>query len=485
MFRAGSSNDLEVATDSSFSPGGGLSHGSVVAMVGGTPILWTSSKQPLPCLSTAESELVEAIEGVILGDSLACLVEEVEGKIQKTLKCDNAAAVSLSTAKGGAWRTRHLRVRAAHLRWRIDSDEWKMEHQYGKSLVADLGTKVLSAHRVKDLMEKMNLAEQPRAVDQRVAAELQEEYKEENVAWEENREPLPSIAQLVYRHDLQRITKLVTVIMALEKIKGAVAQAEDDAGRDGNLYLQAFAVIVMMCGIAIWEIAKKILALCTAQSEVPAVVEQEAPPQHEEPRVATMRLRRPGTCQAAGSAALRRDPWERAEEMRHLHEGDDGPQQLHREVPHRREVEQLHREVPHRQGVENLHPEVPRREGVEPLHRGHHRHEDRQGNHQENEEPAQTLEEGVQPGRALPVVGPIITPTGKKFHRSGLCPTLECSKKIRKQGCGTCAHRYAATEWVWKDEEEVVHFERHCPRLQGSMMPYEECLKCGRLSGLS
>ena len=98
---------------------------------------------------------------------------------------------------------------------------------------------------------------------------------------------------------------------------------------------------------------------------------------------------------------------------------------------------------------------------------------------------AHAFEEGVQPGRALPVVGPIITRTAKKFHCSGHCPTLDCSRKIRKQGCGECARSYAATKWVWKDEEEVAHFERHCSRLQGAIMPYQECLKCGRLSGLS
>ena len=62
------------ADNASFAPGRGLSHGSVVAMIVGsdaTPIMWRSSKQPLPCLSTAESDLVEAIEGVIVGDSLA------------------------------------------------------------------------------------------------------------------------------------------------------------------------------------------------------------------------------------------------------------------------------------------------------------------------------------------------------------------------------------------------------------------------------
>ena len=120
-FRTSSRCRLVVSTDASFVPGGGLSHGSVVAMIGGsdgTPIMWRSSKQPFPCLSTAKSELVEAIEGVIVGDSLACMIEELEGKIEKTLFCDNTAAVCLATQKIGSWRARHLKVRAAHLRWR-------------------------------------------------------------------------------------------------------------------------------------------------------------------------------------------------------------------------------------------------------------------------------------------------------------------------------------------------------------------------------
>ena len=137
--------------------------------------------------------------------------------------------------------------------------------------------------------------------------------------------------------------------MALDKIKGAVAQAEDDAGRDGNLYLQAFAMIMMMCGIAIWEIAKKILAYCTARSEAPAIEEEEVQQRCEEPRVATMRLRRPRTCQAAGSATPRQEP-ERAEEPRRSGVGRD----LHRGEYHGGE-QQLQQELPHHGGVQ---PEV-------------------------------------------------------------------------------------------------------------------------------
>ena len=135
--------------------------------------MWRSSKQPFPCLATAESELVEAIEGVIVGDSLACMIEELEGKSDKTLLCDSTAAVCLATQRVGCWRTRHLKVRAAHLRWRIEND-WEMVHQNGKELVADLGTKVLGPIRFTELKELMSMERMPEpAMEKVMARELQ------------------------------------------------------------------------------------------------------------------------------------------------------------------------------------------------------------------------------------------------------------------------------------------------------------------------
>lgn len=93
-------------------------HGCVIITVGGTRVAWKRCKQPFPALSTAVAELIGVIEAVVVGDSISCMVDEVTGGIAKFLKCDNTAAVSIASSATGAWRTRHLKVRAAQ-RWKI------------------------------------------------------------------------------------------------------------------------------------------------------------------------------------------------------------------------------------------------------------------------------------------------------------------------------------------------------------------------------
>ena len=68
---------IDVYTDSSFAPNAGRSQGASVIFYQNCPITWRSGKQPLVTLSTAESELLEAIEGVVLGNSTKGLVEEL------------------------------------------------------------------------------------------------------------------------------------------------------------------------------------------------------------------------------------------------------------------------------------------------------------------------------------------------------------------------------------------------------------------------
>ena len=60
-----------VSTDASFAPGGGLIHGSVVAMIGGSGGAPRSSHFHS---SNSRKRAREVIEGVIVGDSL----EELE-----------------------------------------------------------------------------------------------------------------------------------------------------------------------------------------------------------------------------------------------------------------------------------------------------------------------------------------------------------------------------------------------------------------------
>ena len=114
---------LEVITDASFAPGGEISHGCVMVKWQGSMLAWRSSRQSFPTLSTAESELMEMIEGMVLGDSVDALIQEIKTEMDysRTLVGDNQAAVALCTGDAGSWRTRHLRLRAFYVRLASES----------------------------------------------------------------------------------------------------------------------------------------------------------------------------------------------------------------------------------------------------------------------------------------------------------------------------------------------------------------------------
>ena len=120
-------------------------------------MFWRSAKQPFPTLSTAESELLEAVEGLVVGDALDALVREHEWKkgedYMKIILVDNQAATVLLSESSGAssWRTRHLRLRAQHLKWRVANTDWLVRHVPGSLMVADMGTKALPLQRLAEL----------------------------------------------------------------------------------------------------------------------------------------------------------------------------------------------------------------------------------------------------------------------------------------------------------------------------------------------
>ena len=152
---------LEVITDASFAPGGEISHGCVMVKWQGSMLAWRSSRQSFPTLSTAESELMEMIEGMVLGDSVDALIQEIKTEMDylRTLIGDNQAAVSLCTGDAGSWRTRHLRLRAFYMRWRVQMGNWRKVHRMGANLVADMGTKCLPGTRLRDLRKMAGLVE--------------------------------------------------------------------------------------------------------------------------------------------------------------------------------------------------------------------------------------------------------------------------------------------------------------------------------------
>ena len=153
-------NLLKVFTDSSFAPSSGRSHGASCVFLGNNPLTWRSSRQQLVTLSTAETELLEGVEGTTLGVATRALLEELENRpIPLQLHIDNQAALLLLQGSTGSWRTRHLRLRANYIREKTVSGDLKVVFEPGATQRADLGTKPFTRERLKQLLDLWNMVD--------------------------------------------------------------------------------------------------------------------------------------------------------------------------------------------------------------------------------------------------------------------------------------------------------------------------------------
>ena len=151
---------LRVNVDASFAPpheGFKSVHGVLVCR-GSHPLHWTSAKQPFITMSTAESELVGYGEGYQCAETISELLKVINLKPRKILRGDSKAGITQLNTDAGAWRTRHLRLRAWKLREAIQEEgaEWVVEHCPGHSLSADGFTKALQTaafRRFRELTE--------------------------------------------------------------------------------------------------------------------------------------------------------------------------------------------------------------------------------------------------------------------------------------------------------------------------------------------
>ena len=129
----------------------------------GAPIMWSTSRQPFPTQSTAESELVALCEALVGGRATTALVaairDEEESQLKKWLWGDNAAAICLATGEGqGSWRTRHLRIRAAILKSALHQGEWDLSHLSGRELVADSFTKIVDGAAFERALQDLGIS---------------------------------------------------------------------------------------------------------------------------------------------------------------------------------------------------------------------------------------------------------------------------------------------------------------------------------------
>ena len=141
-------------TDSSYAPEGKRCHSGILVTWMGAPISWRATRTPYVCLSTAESELTAAIEGLKMTMSLGAVLEELEGKeLPIQLAIDNQSTIAIAKPTGStSWRTRHLRVRSAFIREQIQNEKVTVKYVKGQQQLADLLTKAFPRQRLEELV---------------------------------------------------------------------------------------------------------------------------------------------------------------------------------------------------------------------------------------------------------------------------------------------------------------------------------------------
>ena len=280
---------LDCVSDSSFSPEGAESHGAFVVTLNGSCVFWRSGRQSFVTTSTAETELVEVVESMIAGESIAVILEEVVGQIPRAAWSDNQAAIAILTQDGSGWRTRHLKIRAAAAREAIKEGMWVLSHRPGERLIADLGTKALNSSRFQMLKKEMKMSsrkkEDSHDSDARPASSMQGgmhlsvedrdarpasskqdrvHLYEEEVAHGSDARPacskqggmhLPVVSQ-----KKQKIEKILQVVTIATLVVAAKTQEEEEEEReDYNLDLvvilySIFIVIVTLIAQWMWKV---------------------------------------------------------------------------------------------------------------------------------------------------------------------------------------------------------------------------------------
>ena len=233
LYQASSDDPLLVVySDASFAPGGGRSFGCIMAQVGGMPVSWRASRQPIITLSVAEAELYEGVAAVQLGLGVAAMITELCKNPVMHLRIDNSAAQGLASEAPGTWKTRHLRVRARFLRQEVAAQRLVIAHVPGALQKADIGTKGFDLPKFKELVCLWGII------------------------------PFSAETSGVALRMLRATTTggvLLFVILCLMLVRGAEGAegAKDDLPLDGSIEFYGMMMVCILAAVAVWEGLKK------------------------------------------------------------------------------------------------------------------------------------------------------------------------------------------------------------------------------------
>ena len=172
-------------------------------------------------------ELMERLEGIIVGKSMEAFVMEIEkvtgGNYERQFLSDSSAAIAITSEASGSWRTRHLRVRAYNLRWRLIEESWSIDHVSGEML-ADLDIKALMGKCSEDLRKLWKLESLVEKKEQKVENVGGEEKEKKATVLQGDPEEAAAMIKVVV------LVSMISKAQAVkEKMEETVAEGSDDA----------------------------------------------------------------------------------------------------------------------------------------------------------------------------------------------------------------------------------------------------------------
>ena len=473
---------VEVYTDSSYGPGGHDSQGAVLVTWGGSVIMWKSGRQTLAPLSTAESELQEGIEGMTMGDSCDVLIMEVEmSAYQKVLKVDNQAAVNLLTEPSGSWRTRHLRLRASHLRWRIGKMDWLIEAIPGEIQIADIGTKALTITRLEDLKKLMEMAKNPK--------DKGESCEEGDAGFQRKKDDKEGEDQgqrrLVFQRD-QGLEEALRFILMAASISCGKSQGHEERREVADYLEMIVALLLMMIGLVsiltrLMNWIKRCLRRTTREREL---VPQRA---LENSSLPEGLRRRPKSCEEdmekASSSTTNRNEGEYKKDEEHEKRNvveEEGKKEEEKSTQKEDGGSEKGRSVGTSHGETALSEvSVSGTSFGGALARG-------SGTMTMNFATMGGVPSSSSGGDMGPRISIYITPYGTKFHNYLSCPSLRNSRRLQRSPfCMRCAQNPTNDQpfVVYSlGANEMIHYSRNCPDAT-NCRGFARCGLCRNIDG--
>lgn len=144
-----SDSDWDGSTDDCKSTSG------LLIQLGGSSIIWRSTKQRTVALSTMEAEFIAIAACAIDMVWVINVLEEIGYSLKKkpTIRSDNQAAISFTKGKSVSSHSRHISIKYFYVRDLVKSETLIIEYVSSINNIADIMTKSLPRNKNFTIME--------------------------------------------------------------------------------------------------------------------------------------------------------------------------------------------------------------------------------------------------------------------------------------------------------------------------------------------